>query len=114
MPRILTGTIVSVAMNNTIVVEITRHVPHPLYKKLMKRSKKHKVHVTDEKVNVGELVHIIETKPISKDKHFKLFTKNGGEKVTKAKTETVEATVATAVSKVTKKAVKKTKKEDSK
>lgn len=112
MPRILSGTVVSTSMTNTIVVEITRHVPHPLYKKLMKRSKKHKVHVTDEQVTIGQLVKIIETKPISKDKHFKLLTQEVAKKPTKEiKTEKVEATIKTATKK---KAVKKSTKEATK
>jgi small subunit ribosomal protein S17 len=66
------GTVVSVKMQNTAVVEISWKAPHPLYKKLLKRSKKHKVDTAGQEVQVGDVVTIIETKPISKDKHFVL------------------------------------------
>ena len=74
MAKILTGIVVSTGMEKTIVVEVTRHVAHPMYKKLMKRSKKHKAdNSAGIAVKVGQTVSIIETKPISKDKHFRLL-----------------------------------------
>lgn len=71
--RILTGKVVSTKMTKTIVVEVVRHRLHPLYKKIMKRSKRYKVHNENENVKVGDAVRIVETRPISKEKHFKLF-----------------------------------------
>ncbi|CAN5128383.1 hypothetical protein BH11PAT1_BH11PAT1_3740 [soil metagenome] len=74
MAKIFSGIITSVAMEKTILVEVTRHVPHPLYRKLMKRSKKHKVDNSEGiEVKVGQTVKIVAVKPISKDKHFKLL-----------------------------------------
>ena len=77
MAKTLNGIVVSTKMQNTVVVEVSWKRPHPLYKKLLKRSKKFKVDPNGQTVNVGDKVTIIETKPIAKDKHFKLF---GGEK----------------------------------
>lgn len=72
MAKTITGTVVSVAMQNTIVVEVTRRVPHPLYKKLLKRSSRFKADSAGQTVKKGDTVTIVETKPMSKDKHFKL------------------------------------------
>lgn len=73
MKRILTGIIISTKMQDTAVVEVTRRVPHPLYKKLMKRSKHYKVDVKGVEVVVGQRVKIVETQPLSKDKYFKVL-----------------------------------------
>lgn len=78
MPKVLQGVVTSTSMQNTIVVEVTRRTPHPLYKKLMKRSKKFKVDPAGMDVTVGQQVSIIETRKMSKDKYFKL--KGGEEK----------------------------------
>lgn len=72
--KIFKGVVTSVKMNKTAVVKITRRVPHPLYKKLIKTSKKYKVGIDEAKLTLGETVEIIETRPIAKDKHFKLLT----------------------------------------
>lgn len=79
MAKTLKGTVVATKMQNTAVVEVSWKAPHPLYKKLLKRSKKHKVDTTGFEVKVGDVVTIVETKPISKDKHFKL--ENGGKSI---------------------------------
>lgn len=73
MAKILQGTIVSIKMNKTVVVEVTRKVPHPLYKKLMKRSKKFLADSGDKTYTVGQAVKIVETKPMAKNKYFKVF-----------------------------------------
>jgi small subunit ribosomal protein S17 len=78
------GTIVSVKSQNTAVVEIVRKTPHPLYKKLMKRSKKFKADYSGMELSVGQKVTIVETRPISKGKFFKVLpqgkTKRGEKK----------------------------------
>lgn len=72
--KVLVGKVTSVKMQDTILVEVTRRVPHPLYKKLLKVSKQFKVDVKGQDVpEVGKTVKIVETKPISKTKHFKLL-----------------------------------------
>jgi small subunit ribosomal protein S17 len=88
MSKILQGKVISNKMNNTAVVEVERIVPHPLYKKLLKRSKRYKVETKGQKLEIGETVKIVETRPISKDKHFAIFTdeKKPEEGTTKIKT----------------------------
>ena len=71
--KVFEGIVTSVGMNKTVVVEVTRRTPHPLYKKLIKRSKKYKADNAEfENVGLGSRVRIVETKPISKDKYFKI------------------------------------------
>jgi small subunit ribosomal protein S17 len=70
MKKTFTGKIISLKMNKTAVVEVTRKVPHPLYKKLLKRTTKFKADTNDLTLEVGQKVIITETKPISKDKFF--------------------------------------------
>lgn len=73
MKKVLEGTIVSQKMHKTVVVEVLRKRPHPLYKKLMAVSKKYKVDVSDFSVAVGGRVKIAEVRPVSKDKHFTII-----------------------------------------
>jgi len=73
MAKIMTGKVISTKMQDTIVVEVTRFVPHPLYKKLMKRSKHFKVALNGHELIVGKRVKIVETKPVAKGKYFKVM-----------------------------------------
>ncbi len=66
------GIVVSTSMDKTIVVEYTNRVPHPRFKKIIKRSKKFYAHDEEGKAAVGDKVSIIETKPISKKKCWAL------------------------------------------
>jgi len=66
------GMVVSNKMNKTAVVEITESVKHKKYSKIMKRSIKFKVHDENNECDVGDKVLIMETRPLSKDKHFRL------------------------------------------
>lgn len=68
--KVLSGTVVSTKMKDTIVVKVDRFEKHPKYEKFIKRSKKFKAHDVGNTKQVGEKVEIRETKPISKDKHF--------------------------------------------
>ena len=82
--KVFEGKIISNKMNRTVVVEITRRTPHPLYKKLIKRSKKLMVDTGDKTYTVGQTVKIVEIRPMSKNKHFKVMEsasvrKNSGE-----------------------------------
>ena len=67
------GTVVSNSMNKTIVVSIESSKKHPLYKKVVKSHKKFKVHDEKEEANVGDIVEIMETRPLSKEKRFRLI-----------------------------------------
>ena len=68
--NILKGVVVSDKMEKTVVVSVSRFVKHPLYGKFYKVSKKYKAHDEENKYKMGDKVEIVETKPISKDKHF--------------------------------------------
>ncbi len=70
--KTLQGKIVSLKMSKTAVVEVSRRTTHPLYKKLLKRSKRYKVDTGDLTLVLGQSVKIVETRPISKDKFFKV------------------------------------------
>lgn len=69
---VLTGVVTKAAMQKTVVVKVTRYVKHPKYQKYQHISKKYKVHDENGTAKVGDTVNIIETRPISKEKHFKL------------------------------------------
>ncbi len=69
--RILTGTVVSDKGDKTIVVRVERKVKHPLYGKIIRRSKKYHAHDEGNEFKEGEVVRIEETKPISKNKTWK-------------------------------------------
>jgi small subunit ribosomal protein S17 len=73
--RVLSGVVVGDKMMKTITVSVTRFVKHPLYGKFYKISKKYKVHDEENKYKVGDEVEIVETRPISKDKKFKVVYK---------------------------------------
>lgn len=70
MAKVLTGKVISIKMQNTVVVEVSRREPHPLYKKLLKKSKHFNVDLAGKTVEVGNEVKIVETKPVSKTKYF--------------------------------------------
>lgn len=66
------GTVISTSMDKTIVVEYVARVPHPLFKKIVKSSKKFFAHDETSEAVVGDKVRIVETRPISKKKCWKL------------------------------------------
>ena len=74
--RILTGTVVSSNTNKTIVVKVTRRVQHKLYKKIISQSKKYHAHDEHNSFKVGDIVKIIESKPISKLKSWTVVNDN--------------------------------------
>lgn len=82
MAKVLKGLVVSTGMPQTVVVEVVEKRPHKLYRKLIKHSKKYKVDTAGVVAVVGDTVRIVETRPLSKDKHFKLaeVVTIGGEK----------------------------------
>lgn len=73
MKKILQGEIVSLKQEKTVVVKVIRKITHPLYKKVLTVSKKYQVDTDGKKFSVGDKVEIVETKPISKNKHFKVL-----------------------------------------
>ena len=73
--KILKGKITSTTNNKTVVVEVTRKFKHPFYGKVIQRSKKYHAHDEKNKFKEGEIVSIIETKPISKKKRWQVVEK---------------------------------------
>lgn len=66
------GKVVSDKMDKTIVVAIEDHVKHPIYKKIMKSTYKLKAHDENNECRVGDKVKVMETRPLSKDKRWRL------------------------------------------
>lgn len=66
------GHVVSNKMNKTVVVAVDRFVRHPFYRKVMRRVTKLKAHDEQNACQVGDRVRVIETRPISKDKHWRV------------------------------------------
>lgn len=66
------GKVVSNKMDKTIVVAIEDSVQHPLYKKVIKRTYKLKAHDENNECNIGDKVKVMETRPLSKDKNWRL------------------------------------------
>ncbi len=66
------GRVVSNKMEKTVVVAIERFVPHPFYRKVLRRVTKLKAHDEQNACQVGDRVRVIQTRPISKDKHWRV------------------------------------------
>ncbi len=74
MPKkVYTGKVVSDKMNKTVVVAVTRLTQHPVYRKTIKKVAKFKAHDEANKCKKGDRVSIIEARPLSKDKRWKIF-----------------------------------------
>ena len=70
--KVIQGTVVSNKMDKTIVVSVVSNKKHPLYKKVVKVTKKFKAHDENNECGIGDIVEIVETRPLSKDKYFRL------------------------------------------
>lgn len=70
--RVLRGTVVSDKMDKTITVRVDTFKFHPTYGKRIKYSKKYKAHDENNSAKMGDVVRIMETRPLSKDKHYRL------------------------------------------
>jgi small subunit ribosomal protein S17 len=66
------GIVTSDKMDKTIVVSVVEHVKHPLYGKIMKRTYKLKAHDENNEAGLGDKVQVMETRPVSKDKRWRL------------------------------------------
>lgn len=71
--KVKVGTVSSDKMNKTITVRVETVKQHPLYKKTIKTSKKYKAHDEDNTARTGDVVKIMETRPLSKDKRWQLI-----------------------------------------
>jgi small subunit ribosomal protein S17 len=70
--KVRVGTVVSDKMDKTIVVKVDTRMPHPLYGKIVTRSKKYKAHDEENRCRVGDVVRIMETRPLSRTKRWRL------------------------------------------
>ena len=70
--KVRVGKVVSDKMDKTIVVAVEDHVKHPLYKKIVKRTYKLQAHDENNECNIGDTVKVMETRPLSKDKRWRL------------------------------------------
>jgi small subunit ribosomal protein S17 len=71
--KIIVGTVVSNRMEKTAVVQVQRRFAHPVFKKYVSKRVKYKVHDEKNDLNIGDTVRIVETRPLSKDKRWKLL-----------------------------------------
>ena len=69
-----TGVVVSDKMDKTVVVEVSSHVRHPLYKKYIKRTVRLKAHDEKNGCGIGDTVRVMETRPLSKEKHWRVVS----------------------------------------
>ena len=70
--KVMIGTVKSNKMDKTIVVSVETSVKHPIYGKIVKRTYKLKAHDEDNKCQIGDKVKVMETRPLSKDKRWRL------------------------------------------
>jgi small subunit ribosomal protein S17 len=71
--KIISGIVVSSRMDKTAVVQVQRRFAHPVYKKYVSKRVKYKVHDEKNDLNIGDTVRIVETRPLSKNKRWRLL-----------------------------------------
>jgi small subunit ribosomal protein S17 len=71
--KTMTGKVVSNKMSKTVVVKVERRFAHPVFKKIVKTTKKYKVHDEKNECSEGDIIRIQETRPLSKEKHWRLL-----------------------------------------
>lgn len=71
--RVLQGVVVSDKMDKTVVVDVSRRKQHPLYRKVINRSRRFKAHDDANACNVGDVVRILETRPLSRGKRWRVI-----------------------------------------
>jgi len=71
--KMISGTVVSNRMDKTAVVQVQRRFAHPVYKKYVSKRVKYKVHDEKNDLNIGDTVRIVETRPLSKNKRWRLL-----------------------------------------
>lgn len=92
MPRrILQGTVVSDKGDKTVIVSVERRIMHPLYKKYIRRSKRYAAHDPENRHKVGDVVRIVECRPLSRTKHFEVLRADAAEAALPAAAEPQQA-----------------------
>ena len=71
--KTMTGVVVSNKMDKTVVIKVERRFAHPVFKKVVKTTKKYKVHDEKNECLEGDFIRIQETRPLSKEKHWRLL-----------------------------------------
>ena len=71
--KTMTGVVVSNKMDKTVVIKVERRFSHPVFKKVVKTTKKYKVHDEKNECLEGDFIRIQETRPLSKEKHWRLL-----------------------------------------
>lgn len=72
LQKVREGVVVSNKMDKTIIVATTQRIQHPLYKKFVKRTRKYFAHDAENNCNMGDVVRIVETRPLSKKKRWRV------------------------------------------
>ncbi len=72
--KVRTGEVVSSKMDKTVVVKIERKILHPVFRKIIKKTKKLYAHDGDNSCKVGDTVQVVETRPLSKSKRWKVVS----------------------------------------
>jgi small subunit ribosomal protein S17 len=75
--RVLQGTVVSDKCDKTVIVSVERRVMHPIYKKFIRRSKRYAAHDEANRHKVGDVVRIVECRPLSRTKRFEVIGEGG-------------------------------------
>ncbi len=70
--KVMVGTVISDKMDKTVVVAVETSVKHPIYKKIVKRTYKLKAHDEENTCKIGDKVRVMETRPLSKDKRWRV------------------------------------------
>ena len=78
MNKVITGIVVSTRMNKTVVVKVEKKFRHPLYRKVITKHKKFKAHNELADIKEGDMVTISSTRPMSKEKHFIVVSREAG------------------------------------
>lgn len=71
--KVRIGVVVSDKMDKTVVFEVERRTQHPLYKRVVKRTKRFKAHDENNQCHVGDKIKVMETRPLSKDKRWRVI-----------------------------------------
>lgn len=112
--RVLIGTVVSDKADKTVTVRVDRRVKHPLYGKIIRRSKKYHAHDADNAFRIGEQVRIEECKPISKSKSWTVIERLGAAKAVAVEIDEPETVAPEKETKVEAKAEKTVEKSEKK
>jgi len=96
------GLVVSDIQDKTVIVNVSRNVRHPIYHKVLKRTKKYQVHDPENRATIGDIVRIEETNPVSKNKRWKLIEVVTDRDVAGISATEIDSTLVTEIEQSTK------------